>query len=133
MKKYYETVFILSSDLSEETKTKDTVDKFIKILTDNSADIINVEYWGLKQLAYPIKRKTSGFYNLIEFNASPEIVKTLEIEFRRNEHIIRFLITVLDKYAVEYNAKRKNGNFNKPKEEIKTEPTIENKKQYEDK
>lgn len=126
MKKNYETVFILSSNLSEETKTKDTVDKFIKILTDNAADIINVEYWGLKELVYPIKRKTSGFYNLIEFNASPEVVKILETEFRRDENIIRFLITVLDKYAVEYNTKRRNGGFNKPKEEIKPQQTIEN-------
>ena len=64
----YETVFILTPVLSDE-QMKETVAKFKKLLTDNGAEILNEEAWGLKKLAYNIEKKTSGFYNLIEFKA----------------------------------------------------------------
>ena len=70
MKKSYEAVFILTPVLSE-TQMKDTVDKLNKVLTDNGAELINEENWGLKKLAYPIQHKTTGFYNLFEFNSEP--------------------------------------------------------------
>lgn len=117
--KDYETVFILTPVLSD-VQMKDTVQKFKKILTDNGAEIVNEEMWGLRKLAYPIQQKTTGFYNLVEFTAEPQIVDALELEYRRDEKILRFLTTVLDKHAVEYNIKRRNGEFNK-KEEKKTE------------
>ncbi len=71
---------------------------------------------GLKQLAYPIQKKNNGFYVLVEFKAEPTFIKTLEVEYKRDERIIRFLTTALDKHAVEYNAKRKSGGFNVVKE-----------------
>ena len=103
----YETVFILTPVLSDE-QTKETVAKFKKVLTDKGAEIVNEEAWGLKKLAYQIEKKTSGFYFLMEFKAEPEVIKTLETSFRRDEKVIRFQIVKLDKYAVEYAEKRRN-------------------------
>ena len=116
MKKSYETVFILTPVLSED-QMKDTVDKLKKVLTDNGADMINEENWGLKKLAYPIQHKTTGFYNLFEFNSEPGAVDALEIACRRDEKVMRFLTIALDKHALEYNEKRRKGAFNKKKEE----------------
>lgn len=119
--KNYETVFILTPVLSD-AQMKDTVDKFKKVLTDNGAEIIHEENWGLKKLAYPIQHKTTGFYQLVEFKAEPTIVDALEIEYRRDEKVLRFLTTALDKHAVEYNEKRRRGDFNKKAEYVKEEP-----------
>ena len=102
----YETVFILTPVLSDE-QTKETVDKFKKLLADNGAQIVNEEAWGLKKLAYQIEKKTSGFYFLLEFEAEPVIVKTLETAYRRDEKVIRFQTVKLDKYAAEYAEKRR--------------------------
>jgi len=112
MKKSYETVFILTPILSEQ-QAKDTVTKFTKVLTDQGADVVNVEEWGLRKLAYSIGHKTTGHYVYIEFNAEPNVVAILETEFRRDENIIRFLSTALDKFALEYNDKRRSGKFKK--------------------
>lgn len=118
--KNYETVFILTPVLSEQ-QAKDTVEKFKQVLTDNGGDLINVEEWGLRKLAYEIQHKSTGFYVLIEFTAPPEMVVTLETEYRRDERIMRFLTTVLDKHALEYNEKRRSGKFNKKKETAETQ------------
>jgi len=113
--KNYETVFILNPVLSDD-QMKDTVEKFVKVLKKGKADVVNVEQWGLRKLAYPIQHKSTGFYNLIEFSAAPELVNTLETEYRRDESVMRFLTTVLDKHAVVYNERRRKGEFNKNKE-----------------
>ena len=103
----YETVFILTPVLSD-AQMKEAVEKFKTVLTDNGATIVNEENWGLRKLAYPIQKKSTGFYCLLEFNAEPTIVKKLEVAFRRDERIIRFLTFRLDKYAAEYAEKRRN-------------------------
>src|SRR5277367_755235 len=112
--KNYETVFILNPVLSED-QAKDAVEKFKKVLTKAKAEVINVEQWGLKKMAYPIQNKSTGFYNLVEFAAAPETIQTLETEYRRDESIMRFLTTALDAHAVLYNARRRKGEFNKGK------------------
>jgi len=121
--KSYETVFILNPVLSED-QMKDAVDKFRKVLTDGKADMVNDENWGLKKLAYPIQHKSTGFYHLFEYNAEAGIVDALELSFRRDEKVMRFLTVALDKHAVTYNARRKAGEFNKKtetkKEEVKS-------------
>jgi len=116
----YETVFILTPVLSD-TQMKDTVDKFKQVLKDNSAEFVNEENWGLRKLAYPIQHKSTGFYHLVEFKTDPKTIAVLETEFKRDEKVLRFLTTVLDKHAVEYNKKRKKGEFRKSaeKEEVK--------------
>ena len=117
--KNYETVFILNPVLSED-QAKDTVEKFVKILKKSNADVINIEQWGLKKMAYSIQNKSTGFYNLIEFAAAPETINTLETEFRRDESVMRFLTTALDKHAVAYNVRRRKGEFNKGKNSTTT-------------
>ena len=90
----YETVFILTPVLSDE-QMKETVAKFKKLLTDNGAEILNEEAWGLKKLAYNIEKKTSGFYNLIEFKAEPTLINKLETGYRRDEKVIRYMTVKL--------------------------------------
>ena len=102
----YETVFILTPVLSDE-QMKETAAKFKKVLTEQGAEIVNEEAWGLKKMAYAIQKKSTGFYCLIEFKAEPEVIKTLETAFRRDEKVIRFQTVKLDKYAVEYAEKRR--------------------------
>ena len=116
----YETVFILTPVLSD-IQMKDTVDKFKQVLKDNSAEFVNEENWGLRKLAYPIQHKSTGFYHLVEFKTDPKTIAILETEFKRDEKVLRFLTTVLDKHAIEYNKKRKKGEFRKSaeKEEVK--------------
>ncbi|HEY9117425.1 MAG TPA: 30S ribosomal protein S6 [Roseivirga sp.] len=116
MSKNYETVFILNPVLSED-QMKDAVGTYEQLLKNGGAEVINVEKWGLKKLAYPIQHKSTGFYNLIEFKADPTLVATLEIEYKRDERVMRFLTVALDKHAVEYNNKRRGGAFNKKKKE----------------
>ena len=108
----YETVFILTPVLSD-VQMKEAVEKFKGVLVSNGAEIINEENWGLKKLAYPIQKKTTGFYQLVEFNADPAVVEQLELNFRRDERVIRFLTFRMDKYASEYAAKRRNIKSNK--------------------
>jgi small subunit ribosomal protein S6 len=86
---------------------KEAVEKFKKVLTDANAEILNEENWGLRKLAYPIDKKSTGFYQLIEFAGDAELINTLETQFRRDERVIRFLTVKLDKYAAEYAEKRR--------------------------
>ena len=102
----YETVFILTPVLSDD-HMKETAAKFKKIFTDKGAEIVNEEAWGLKKMAYAIQKKSTGFYCLVEFKAEPEVIKTLETAFRRDEKVIRFQTVKLDKYAAEYAEKRR--------------------------
>jgi len=122
MNNNYETVFILTPVLSED-QMKDTVQRFRKVLEDEGVKMINAEMWGLKKLAYPIQHKSTGFYNLFEFEATPGVINKLETEYRRDEKVMRFLTTKLDKHALAYNEKRRKGAFNK-KVEAKEEPVI---------
>ncbi len=103
----YETVFILTPVLSDE-QMKETVAKFTKLLTDNGAEILNEEIWGLKKMAYPIQKKSTGFYCLVEFKGEPTIVKKLETGYHRDEKVIRYMTVKLDKYAALYAEKRRN-------------------------
>ena len=103
----YETVFILTPVLSD-VQMKEAVEKFKGILVAEGAEIINEENWGLKKLAYPIEKKSTGFYQLIEFKAEPTVIQKLEVNYRRDERVIRYMTPKLDKYAAEYAAKRRN-------------------------
>ena len=108
----YETVFILTPVLSDD-QMKEAVNKFKEVLTSNGAEIISEENWGLKKLAYPIDKKSTGFYVLVEFKAAPETIKTLEIAYRRDEKVLRFLTVKMEKYAAEYAEKRRINKSNK--------------------
>ncbi|MFR9649365.1 MAG: 30S ribosomal protein S6 [Rikenellaceae bacterium] len=101
----YETVFIVTPVLSE-AQVGEVADKFHGVITENGGQIVNKESWGLKKLAYPIQKKTTGFYFLVEFEAEGDIIAKLETQYRRDERVIRFLTFKQDKYAVEYSARR---------------------------
>ena len=102
----YETVFIVTPVLSDE-QMKETVKKYTDFLTNNGAEIVDTKNWGMRKLAYPIRKKTTGFYYLIEFNAEGSVIADLEIAYKRDERLLRFLTTKLDKYAVAYNEKKR--------------------------
>ena len=106
MLKQYETVFIATPVLSE-AQMKEAVAKYTKFITDNGGEIVYEEDWGLRQLAYPIQHKASGFYYLIEFKADPDLVAKLETQYHRDERIVRFLTVAMDKDAVAYAEKRR--------------------------
>ena len=105
----YETVFILNPVLSE-TQIKETVKKFEDLLVSKGAKMVSKEDWGLKKLAYPIQHKKSGFYHLFEFTVAGEAIDNLELEFRRDERIMRYLTVKLDKHAIAWAEKRRNRN-----------------------
>ncbi|MCU4175959.1 30S ribosomal protein S6 [Carboxylicivirga sp. N1Y90] len=101
----YEAVFILTPVLSD-VQMKEAVDKFKGLITENGGKMINEENWGLRKLAYPIQKKSTGFYQLFEFEADPTVIAKFELAFRRDERVIRFLTFKLDKYAALYAEKR---------------------------
>ena len=103
----YETVFILTPDLSE-AQVKEAVAKFVDVLKGEGAEIVNEENWGLKKLAYTIQKKTTGYYQLVEFKAQPETIAVLETQFRRDENVLRFLTCRQDKFAAAYAEKRRS-------------------------
>jgi len=112
----YETVFIMTPVLSDE-QIKEAVNKFKKHLTDKGAEMVYEDNWGMRKFAYPIQKKSSGFYHLFEFKAEGKILRDYEISFKRDERIMRFLTVKLDKHAIAYNEKKRK----RAKEQAKTE------------
>ena len=102
----YETVFILTPVLSD-AQVEEAVRKFEDFLKERNCEIVAKENWGLRKLAYPIQLKKNGFYTLIEFKGEGAIVADLETAFKRDERVIRYLTTKLDKHAVEYAVTRR--------------------------
>ena len=103
----YETVFIVTPVLSED-QMKEAVKKFEDHLANKGAEIVHEEHWGMRKLAYPIQKKSTGFYQLIEYKAEGDVIADLETELKRDERILRFLTVKLDKHAIAYNEKRRN-------------------------
>lgn len=110
----YETVFIMTPVLSED-QAAETVKDYKKNLKDRGAKVSHEVDWGLRKLAYPIQKKTTGFYYLLEFEADGEVIDPLEIEFKRDERVIRWLITRMDKHHVKYAEGRRDVKLNKQK------------------
>ncbi len=103
----YETVFIVTPVLSE-VQMKEAVLKFRGLIADEGVEIVHEEDWGLRKLAYPIQKKSTGFYYLVEFKSSAEFINKLETEYRRDERIIRFLTLKMDKYSIGYSGKKRS-------------------------
>ncbi|MDR3046926.1 MAG: 30S ribosomal protein S6 [Bacteroidales bacterium] len=115
---HYETVFIMTPVLSEE-QMKETVKKFESYLLEKGAEILHQENWGLKKFEYPIEKKNTGFYHLIQFDAEPSIIKDFELQYRRDEKIMRYLTVSLDKHAFAYSEKRRKLRKEKQQKEEK--------------
>jgi len=107
MKNRYETVFILTPVLSED-QAKEAVNKYKDLVKSAGGKILHQEKWGLKKLAYPIQKKSTGFYNLIEFEISPEQIDKIETEFRRDERILRFLTVRMESHHIDFAEKRRD-------------------------
>jgi small subunit ribosomal protein S6 len=124
MLRQYENVIIITPLLTEE-QMQEVVEKFRTFLKNNKVEIFNEENWGLRKLAYSIKKKSTGFYHMFEFKASPEIIEKLETEYRRDERIMRFLTVALDKHGIEFSEKRIKGELGKiPGKNKKKEESI---------
>lgn len=114
MVNHYECVVIYTPVLADD-QLKEAIAKFKGIMTDDGAEIVHENNWGLRKLAYPIKKKSTGFFHVTEFKAEGHIIDKIELEMNRDERIIRFLHVRLDKHAVEYNYKKRNNMLGKAK------------------
>lgn len=115
---YYESVIILTPVLSEKM-LQDAVEAYKKLITENGGELIHDENWGLTKMAYPIQKKTTGFYQIFEFTgeSNSDLIDKLELAYRRDEQVLRYLTIKLDKHAIKYNERRRKGEFNKKKTE----------------
>jgi small subunit ribosomal protein S6 len=104
----YELMVIFTPVLSDED-FKAEQKKFATLVKDNGGSMVAENAWGLKSLAYPIQKKTTGLYWVMEFTAPSDFNEKLKIQLLRDESVLRHLCTKLDKYAVEYNAKKRSG------------------------
>jgi len=109
---------------------KEAVERIKDLLLSQKAEIVNEENWGLRKLAYPINKKTTGFYQLIEFKAEPNVIEVLETQYRRDERVIRFLTFRLDKFAAEYAEKRRSLKTTGVKPEPVVKETVKKKKHH---
>lgn len=106
--KSYENVLIFTPTLSDE-EVSTLIRSHRESLQSFGATIVHEDFWGLRQLAYPIQKKTTGIYLITEFSGQDDVVAKIEVLYKRNEKILRFMTTRLDKHAVEYNEKKRNG------------------------
>jgi len=102
----YETVFILTPVLSDD-QAKEAVKKYESDLAAMGGKLIHSENWGLKKLAYPIQKKSSGFYFLFQFEAEGTVIADLELAMKRDERVMRFLTVKMEKDHVAYAEKRR--------------------------
>ena len=107
-KQQYESVIILTPVLSEQ-QMKEAVAGYRELITANGGELVHEENWGLSKLAYPIQKKNTGFYHLFEFKGDPEFIKVLDLAYRRDERVLRYLTVHLDKHGADYNARRRKG------------------------
>ncbi|MBA4196180.1 MAG: 30S ribosomal protein S6 [Chitinophaga sp.] len=104
----YELMVIFTPVLSEED-FKSVQKKYESFITENGGTVVNSNPWGLKSLAYPIQKKTTGIYWVLEYTSAAELNEKLKIQLLRDEQVMRHMVTKLDKYAVDYNAHKKTG------------------------
>jgi small subunit ribosomal protein S6 len=104
----YELMVIFTPVLSDD-EFKAAQKKYTTLVTDNGGSSLGENPWGLKSLAYPIQKKTTGLYWVVEFTAPSDFNEKLKIQLLRDESVLRHMATRLDKYAVEYNAKKRSG------------------------
>ena len=101
----YEVMFIIDPMLDDEKK--DAAVERVKNVIAAEGEVGNVDVWGLRKLAYPIQNKKSGFYHLFEFKVAGEAIEPFELEFRRDERVMRYLTVKLDKHAIAWAEKRR--------------------------
>lgn len=111
----YEVTFIVDPVLSSD-EAKATVDTYTTLLKDGGSTIVNIDELGLRQLAYPINKRNTGVYYCVEFQPKDgSIIDAMELSFRRDERVMRFLAVKLDKYGIKYNEDKRKGLIGKVK------------------
>lgn len=105
-KQSYESVVLINAVLEDE-QVETTITRIQETITSHGGEIIELDKWGRKRLAYPIKKSKSGYYVVIRFESTTDLIVTLERNYRLDENIIRYLTIALDKYALEAIAKQK--------------------------
>ncbi|MFK7933457.1 MAG: 30S ribosomal protein S6 [Saprospiraceae bacterium] len=122
----YEITFIVDPILSRD-EIKSTARSYVDHLKSEGAEIVHVDEMGLRQLAYPINKRTTGEYFCVEF-AAPNgvLIAPMELVMRRDDRIIRFLTVSLDKYGVQYNEDKRAGKIGKVKKKEKKEEKRDN-------
>ena len=88
----YEVLYIIVPDLDEEA-TRASIEKYKEIVASNGGEVVSVDEWGKKKLAYDIDYKSEGYYVLMSFAAAPEFPKELERNYKNDEAILRYLVT----------------------------------------
>ena len=104
----YELMVIFTPVLSDED-FKSEQKKYASFVKEHGGVVLHENPWGLKSLAYPIQKKTTGLYWVMEYTAQSDFNEKMKIQMLRDENVLRHLCTKLDKYAVEYNAKKRSG------------------------
>lgn len=104
----YELMVIFTPILSDD-EFKAAQKKYTALVTENGGQVVSENPWGLKSLAYPIQKKTTGLYWVTEIIAPSDFNEKLKIQLLRDESVLRHMVTRLDKYAVEYNHKKRSG------------------------
>ena len=104
----YEIVFLANPVLSDQ-QLDETSNKYLDFLKNKKSEIAHFENWGLKKLAYAIQHKTTAFYFLIQITTvDVSILSELETLFKRDERVLRWLVTKMDKHAIKYSDRRRS-------------------------
>lgn len=104
----YELMLIFTPILAED-EFKAAQQKFMDLITSNGGEIVHSDAWGLRTLAYPIQKKTTGLYWVVEYKAGGDVNAKIETQIGREETIMRQMFTRLDKHAIAYNDRKRNG------------------------
>lgn len=120
----YETIVILTPVLSDDD-VKRTCENYKEYLKQHGAQLVHEELWGLRQLAYAIGRKTTGIYYLLEYSGANDLVANLELQFTRDENVIRHHTIRLDKHSIDYNERKRRGEIGRGRKTEKKDKTTE--------
>ncbi len=117
----YEVTFIVDPVLSGD-EIKATAQTYVDHLNEIGAEVVDLDEMGLRQLAFPIQKRTSGVYYSLEFRIEDgSFIPKMELAFKRDERIIRYLTVRLDKYAIKFNEDRRNGLIGKDRKKKEQE------------
>ena len=109
---YYESVFIARQDISS-LQVEEIMEKMSSIITESGGTVAKSEYWGLKTLAYRIKKNRKGHYVMLNIDASASAIKELERNMRINDDILRLMtikLTEIDETpSIMMQGKKTNG------------------------
>lgn len=123
----YETTLILTPEKSDSEVSK-LIKGYAKFLKTSGAKVIHEEPWGLRNLVYPIKKKNTGYYFTVEYSGPTTVIADFELSLKRDEDVLRFLTIKLDKFAIDYNERRRKGLIGRdkqPKKVAEAAPVVE--------